>query len=90
MRRLRRRTSKRSAIQAKITALASFPAPPISNAEIPTAYSFYSCINSQCVYVGCDSDKECELYLNGGNDAGFTGTSGFGTTEHVECVDKTN
>jgi hypothetical protein len=53
----------------------------------PTEYSFYSCISNQCVYTGCDSDKECELYLNGGNDAGFTGTSGFGVTEHVECVD---
>ena len=53
----------------------------------PTDYSFYSCIKNQCVYVGCDNDKECELYLNagGGTDAGF---SGLGANEHVQCVDK--
>jgi Cys-rich repeat protein len=50
----------------------------------PTDYNFYSCIKNQCVYVGCDNDKECELYLSGGNDAGF---SGLGANEHVQCVD---
>ncbi len=51
----------------------------------PKDYNFYSCINSQCVYVGCQSDKDCELYITGGSDAGF---SGLGANEHVECVDK--
>ncbi|MEO8801336.1 MAG: hypothetical protein ABI551_25830 [Polyangiaceae bacterium] len=54
----------------------------------PKDYNFYSCIENQCVYVGCDSDKDCELYLTGGSDAGISsGTSLGGTTHHVECVD---
>jgi Cys-rich repeat protein len=35
----------------------------------PKEYAFYSCISNQCVYVGCDTDKDCELYYTGGSDA---------------------
>jgi len=52
----------------------------------PKDYNFYSCVNSQCVYVGCQSDKDCELYLTGGSDSGLS--SSLGVNEHVECVDK--
>jgi len=31
----------------------------------PQDYKFYSCIKNQCIYVGCQSDKECQLYLGG-------------------------
>jgi hypothetical protein len=27
-------------------------------------FNFQSCVDGQCVYVGCESDKECQLYLN--------------------------
>jgi hypothetical protein len=50
----------------------------------PKAYSFYSCVNSQCTYTGCQSDKDCELYLTGGSDAGLP----FGSRTHVVCRDK--
>lgn len=45
----------------------------------PEAYNFYSCIKHQCVYVGCDSDKECELYMGQ-----------IGSTSHgkIVCQDK--
>jgi len=57
-------------------------------------YNFYSCISNECVYTGCDSDKECELYFqrsgattsgtnNGGTQNGNgtgTGTGGTGGT----------
>ncbi len=38
----------------------------------PQDYHFYSCIKSQCIYVGCQSDKECQLYLGqaGGTHTG--------------------
>jgi Cys-rich repeat protein len=29
----------------------------------PESYNFYSCIKNQCIYVGCQTDKECQLYL---------------------------
>jgi hypothetical protein len=40
-------------------------------------YRFYSCINNECVYTGCESDKECELYMQrGGTSAGVPISSG--------------
>jgi len=45
----------------------------------PKDYSFYSCISGQCTYVGCASDKECELYM---------GSSGTGSQGRVVCRDK--
>jgi hypothetical protein len=45
----------------------------------PKDYSFFSCIGGQCRYMGCESDKECNLLL------GNTGTSG-GLDEKQEVV----
>jgi len=52
----------------------------------PKAYQFYSCINRQCVYVGCASDKDCELYLTGGSDAGIPSSGSVPT--HIVCRDR--
>jgi hypothetical protein len=35
----------------------------------PTSYSFFSCIDKRCTYVGCESDKDCRLFLTGPSDA---------------------
>jgi hypothetical protein len=44
----------------------------------PEEYRFFSCIANQCIYVGCGSDKECQLYL---------GTNvGPGGTKHTQIV----
>lgn len=51
----------------------------------PKAYNFYSCINRQCVYVGCASDKDCLLYYTGFSDAGIANPNG---KTHVLCRDK--
>lgn len=45
----------------------------------PQDYHFYSCIKNQCIYVGCQTDKECQLYL------GTTGTTQHG---QIVCRDK--
>lgn len=50
----------------------------------PKEYSFYSCIASVCTYTGCDTDKDCELYITGGSDAGTP----FGKKTHIVCRDK--
>jgi hypothetical protein len=39
----------------------------------PTNYRFFSCIDHECVYTGCDSDKDCEVALTGGSDASTGG-----------------
>lgn len=31
----------------------------------PRGYNFFSCIQNQCVYTGCESDKECRLFFTG-------------------------
>jgi hypothetical protein len=47
----------------------------------PTSYQFFSCINRQCTFVGCQSDKDCELYL--GLDGGTSANK-----NHPVCRDK--
>lgn len=47
----------------------------------PQNYSFYSCIDNRCTYVGCDDDKECELYLG-------TGTGNGTSSSRAVCRDK--
>lgn len=49
----------------------------------PKAYTFFSCINAQCVYTGCQTDKDCRLLLTGPSDAGT-----LGPKQHVVCRDK--
>ncbi len=36
----------------------------------PTSFSFFACIDQQCTYVGCESDKDCRLFFTGPSDAG--------------------
>jgi len=48
----------------------------------PTAYSFFSCIDKQCTYVGCESDKDCRLLFTGPSDA-----STLPAKQHVVCRD---
>lgn len=51
----------------------------------PKNYRFYSCINRQCIYVGCSSDKDCLLYAYGTVDASVPNPNG---KTHIVCRDK--
>lgn len=46
----------------------------------PTGYSFFSCIDRRCTYVGCESDKDCRLFLTSGPDA-----SALSSKQHAVC-----
>jgi hypothetical protein len=35
----------------------------------PTSFQFFACIDKQCTYVGCESDKDCRLFFTGPSDA---------------------
>ena len=48
----------------------------------PTDYKFFSCIEKQCTYVGCESEKDCRYFFLGTSDASF------GPKRHVVCRDK--
>lgn len=48
----------------------------------PTSYSFFSCIERECTYVGCESEKDCRLFLLGPSDA-----SALPLNQHVVCRD---
>lgn len=63
----------------------------------PKGYSFYSCVSGQCLYMGCDSDKDCRLLLGSGSSgsSGSSGTSSSGgssgalsSKQHVVCREK--
>lgn len=42
----------------------------------PKGYSFFSCINGQCLSTGCETDKDCSLLIRGpGTSSGIIGTS---------------
>lgn len=47
-------------------------------------YKFYSCINNECVYTGCDSDKECEFYFGKGGGTGTASTSSSSGNPYVD------
>lgn len=49
----------------------------------PKSFAFFSCIRSECTYVGCQTDKDCRLFLSGPSDA-----STIGPNEHVVCRDR--
>ena len=36
----------------------------------PRLYNFFSCLNGECTYTGCESDKDCRLFFSGATDAG--------------------
>ena len=48
----------------------------------PTSYNFFSCIDKQCTYVGCESDKDCRLFYSGASDA-----SVLQSNQHAVCKD---
>lgn len=67
----------------------------------PRDFRFYSCVNNVCLFLGCETDKDCRLILeglagtssSGGGSSGTTssgGTSsgGFSPTRHIVCRDK--
>jgi hypothetical protein len=49
----------------------------------PTDYRFFSCIEKECIYVGCESDKDCRLFLFGPSDA-----SVLLPNQHAVCRDR--
>jgi hypothetical protein len=68
----------------------------------PRNFRFYSCVNNQCLFLGCETDKDCRLILEGlsgtSSSGGSSGTSGttssgsssgtFSPTRHIVCRDK--
>ncbi len=55
----------------------------------PEEYRFFSCVQHQCIYVGCATDKECQLYLGGGTGGGPGGPGpGPGRKQQIVCRDK--
>lgn len=65
----------------------------------PRNFRFYSCVNNQCLFLGCETDKDCRLILegltgtstssSGGSSGGSSsGFSGLGSNRHIVCRDK--
>jgi hypothetical protein len=52
----------------------------------PKAYSFFSCVNNQCLYMGCETEKDCRLYVSGFSSSSSSSGS-ISTTERVVCRD---
>ena len=52
----------------------------------PTSYSFFSCIANQCTYTGCESDKDCDLYLTG--RSGEESPTAQGRNTRVVCRER--
>jgi hypothetical protein len=46
----------------------------------PSGYSFFSCIDKRCTYVGCETDKDCRLFFTGPSDA-----STLSARQHPVC-----
>lgn len=60
----------------------------------PKGYQFFSCVQGQCLFLGCESDKDCRLLLFGsGSSTSSSGstssTGGLGPKQHVVCREKT-
>lgn len=62
----------------------------------PRDFRFYSCVSGQCMFLGCETDKDCRLILEGivstsSSSGGSSGTSSgsLGGTRHIVCRDKT-
>ena len=49
----------------------------------PDDYNFYSCFGGTCTFIGCQSDKDCELYGTAG--LGDAGGGGIGHHSHYVC-----
>lgn len=69
----------------------------------PKNFKFFSCVSGQCLYLGCESDKDCRLMLEGslgsssssssstssGSTSSSSGSSGIVTSkQHIVCRDK--
>lgn len=63
----------------------------------PKGYTFFSCVAGQCLFLGCDTDKDCRLLFPNfpgatSSSASSTSTSssagGIGSTAHVVCREK--
>lgn len=69
----------------------------------PRDFRFYSCVSNKCLFLGCETDKDCRLILEGlagtssssggssGASSGTTssGSSGsFAPSRHIVCRDK--
>ena len=62
----------------------------------PRNFRFYSCVNNQCLFLGCETDKDCRLILEGlsgtSSSGGSSGTSSsgssFSSNRHIVCRDK--
>lgn len=49
----------------------------------PKGYTFFSCINNQCTYTGCESDKDCGLMLGNRDEDDDV------SRDHIVCREKT-
>lgn len=55
----------------------------------PKDYGFFSCVDGQCKYMGCESDKDCRLYVESLGPIGSSGgTGGLTSNQHIVCREK--
>jgi hypothetical protein len=56
----------------------------------PKGYQFFSCVRGQCLYMGCESDKDCRLLLSGstGSISGSGSSVTLSSKQHVVCQPK--
>jgi len=64
----------------------------------PRDFRFYSCVAGQCLFLGCETDKDCRLILEGVTGTGSSSGASSGTTSssgsiapsrHIVCREKT-
>jgi hypothetical protein len=62
----------------------------------PKGYTFFSCVAGQCLFLGCETDKDCRLLFFGtGSSTSSSSTSSasssgsLGPKQHVVCREKT-
>jgi hypothetical protein len=59
----------------------------------PKNYKFFSCVSGKCLYLGCESDKDCRLALESSSSSSTSSSSssstgGTGVQQHIVCRDK--
>jgi hypothetical protein len=64
----------------------------------PKGYTFFSCVQGQCLFMGCETDKDCRLLFGStsssssssstSSTSSSSSTGGIGGTTHVVCRDK--
>ncbi len=82
------KASTRNALATCAVATGTCVEPCQSDAECgdADAWNFRACLEGSCVYVGCETDKECQLYLSG--QGPLPGPSPSGRRDIV-CVPRT-